>query len=506
MRLAGMIERGQARMTKARDTNKPPAGQSFPIPAPTLGMNTRDAVDKLDPREARSIENMIVENGRLMIRKGQTEHETIPDATSIGSLFTHKGVAAEVLLAGADGEIWDVTGTPDALTSAAYTLDTWSTAQLDDTTIGVNGTDTPWAFDGSAVAATGFSGSGLALEDLRTAHVVNKRFWFTQKGSANVWYGPPNSTSGTLTRFNLKEETKGGYCVGVYPFRTATVMVMSTGEVVSYQGDPQTDFAQAGVYMGPKPVGYDPGLAVGSDLVIMTTSGPLPFEGIATGVAFDTVALNNWGKIATSWAKDFDDFGANAGWNSLFYKGLIYFNIPIDVDKSKQWVFNTRTKAWSYLLGLNGSQLAELNGTLYFGDRASGQVWANTGGTDDGEQIVAPVRAGFFIPFGSLVNGQYALASLNLVASGFVTAQLQIDVQYVESGISAPEVAISSSGSGPWDQPWDEPWGVDGTAQKRWSGVTGFGRAVAVVVQFHSSADKLEWFSTDIIGAPAGPI
>jgi hypothetical protein len=505
MRLASLIERGAARMTKLRDTGAPAPGESFPVPSPTMGMNTRDAVDKLDPREARSIENMIVENGRLVIRKGKTEHQEITGASAVGSAFTHRGVSAEVLLMAADGEIYDVTGEPDALTTEGYSLNVWTMAQLDDTTIGVNGTDTPWAFDGSAIGASGLSGSGLTIEDLRTVHVVNKRFWFTQKSSANVWYGGPGSTTGVLTRFNLSEETKGGVCVGIYAYRGSTVFVMSTGETVSYQGDPQIDFAQSGVYDGPKPVGYDPGLPIQGDLVIMTASGPLPFEAIVAGVAFDTVALNNWGKIATSWAEDFTQFGELEGWNALFFKGLILFNIPTDTDTSKQWIFNTRTKAWSFWTGLHGYQFAELGGTLYFGDRGAGQVWSNTGGTDDGDPIVAPVRAGFFIPFGSR-NGQYTQARLNLEVSGAVTAQLQIDVDYVSRGISAPEVSISASGSGPWDGPWDEPWGSDGTAQKRWSGVTGFGRAVATVVQFNSSADKLEWFSTDIIGAPAGPI
>ena len=133
-----------------RSYGQNPEGESLPIAAPTLGMNTRDGVAALDPREARLIRNMVAENGRLQIRRGRTAHQIIPDADAVGSMFTHEGVSADVLLAAADGEIWDVTGTPDALTSSSYSLNTWSIVQMNDTTLAVNGTDTPWSFDGSA--------------------------------------------------------------------------------------------------------------------------------------------------------------------------------------------------------------------------------------------------------------------------------------------------------------------------------------------------------------------
>lgn len=501
-----MSMRTLARRAAPREYPRQPAGQSFPIPAPSLGMNTRDAVAALDPREARILENAIAENGKVTPRKGKTEHQAVTGATSIGSMFTHEGVSADVLLAAADGEIWDVTGTPSALTSANYSLNTWSMAQFNDTTIGVNGTDTPWAFDGSAVGASGLSGSGLTIDNLRTVRVSGIRLWFTEEGSADVWYGAEAAVTGVLTKFTLSEQTRGGYCVGVYPFGPYTVFVMNTGEIAAYQGDPGSDFSKVKTYSAPKPVGYDPGVDVAGDLILMTASGPIPFEAIAAGIAFNSTALQAWGKIAPSWVADFDRYGANAGWSALFTMGLVIFNIPTDVGASKQWVYNTRNPSWSFWTGLGASQFAELGGVLYFGDRGQGKVFSNTGGSDESDPIVVEIRAGFSYPFGSKVNGQYTLARLNITATGAVTAQLQVDVDYISSGISAPEVPVSSSGSGPWDGPWDEPWGVDGAAQLRWSKIKGYGRAVAPVVRFQSLADNLEFFATDIMAAPAGAL
>lgn len=502
MRMARLAQRANP-----RSYGQAPEGESIPIPAPYLGMNTRDGVMALQPGEARSIRNMIAENGKIVGRKGKTEHQEIEGAGSVGTIWTHEGVTTNVILAAADGEIYDATGTPSVLTSSAnYSLDTWSIEQFNDTSIGVNGTDTPWAFDGSAIGATGLSGSGLTIANLRTIKLVGVRLWLTEEGSADVWYGAPNAVTGALTKFQLSQETKGGYCVGVFPYKSYTIFVMSTGEITAYQGDPGSDFSQVSTYSAPRPVGYDCGVDVQGDLVLMTTSGPLPFEGIAAGVAFDTSALGAWGKIAPSWAMDFESYGSLSGWIAKFYKGLVIFNIPTDTTASKQWVFNTRTKGWSFFDSLNATNFTENGGVLYFGGKDAGFVYSNTGGTDDGEPIVASVRHGFTYPFANKVNGQFTLARINAQATGTVTGQIQVDTDYKEQGVTAPDFPLATAGDGPWDEAWDEAWGEDGEPLLRWSSVKGFGRAVAPVVQFNSQADDLQYFATDVVVAPAGVI
>lgn len=490
-----------------REYQRQPAGRSIPIPAPILGMNTRDGVSSLDPREARLIENMVPDDGKLVIRGGKTTHQTIGSGSSTGSCFTHEGVSDDVLLVASDGKIFDATGTPSQLASG-FSLNTWSFAQFDDTTIAVNGTDTPWAYtsSGGFDSTTGFSGSGLTIANLRTVSVVGIRLWFTEEASADVWYGDVNAITGTLTKFQLAQETKGGYCVGVYPFREYTTFLMSTGEIVIYAGDPGSNFSLAGSYDSPKPVGYDPAVLVGGDLVIMTVNGPIPLEYITSGVAFDTKALQSWGKIAPSWVKDWKTCGSLSPWNAAYLNGLVIFNVPTDSTTSKQWVFNTRVKGWSQWTNLNASQFTELGGTIYFGAKDDNVVFTNTGGTDGVDPIVATIRGGFVYPFESQVNGQFTLARLNINATNAVTAQIQVDVDFNESGISAPAVIVAIGGSGPWGEPWGSPWGSEGAPQLRWHKVKGYGRAVAPVARFSSQSDTLEYFATDLIVAPAGMI
>lgn len=487
-----------------RTYGQAPEGQSIPIPAPTEGMNTRDGVSSLKATECRSMRNMIAERGKCVIRKGRTEHQAITGVSAVGTMFTHQGVSADVIMAAAGGEIWDVTGVPSALTAATYSLNTWSVAQFNDTTVGVNGTDVPWAFDGTSMASSGLSGSGLTIANLRTVHIVGVRMWFTEEASADVWYLPVGAVTGVLTKSNLSLETKGGYCAGIYGFGPHTVFVMSTGETVVYQGDPGSDFAFVKRYDAPRPVGYDPAIDVNGEPVIMTASGPLPFEAIARGIDDNAADLGAWGKIAPSWAADFEDYGSQAGWNGKFFAGLVILNLQVDSETTKQWIFNTRTKSWSFFDELDAYNFTSSGNTLYFGAKDSNQIWRYGGSTDGDEAIVGTIRGGFIYPFQAQVNGQYTLARLNVESSGIVTGQIQVDTDFRELGINATEIPLSSSGSGPWDGPWDGPWGEDGQPILKWSSVKGFGRSVAPVVQFRSRADDLAYYGIDLIATPCG--
>lgn len=480
------------------------SGQSIPLPAPTEGMNTRDGVSSLRPTECRSLKNMLAERGKCVIRGGKTAHQSISGVSSISTMFTHEGVSANVLLAAADGEIYDATGSPSALTTASYGSDVWSMAQFNDTTVAVNGQDTPFAFDGSTVSASGLSGSGLTITNLRTVHVVGVRMWFTEVNQAHVWYLPVNSVTGTLTKFDLGQETKGGYCVGVYGFGANTLFIMSTGEILAYEGDPGTTFSFNKRYETSLPVGFDPGIDVNGEIVLMTAAGPLPFEAIAQGL--DDSNVGSWGKIAPSWADDFNNYGSQSGWNSVFFKGLVILNLQLDSTTSKQWVFNTRTNSWSYFEELNGYQFTEDDGVLYFAEKGSNDIYTYSGGTDAGSSITGIIRGGFTYPFQSQVNGEYTAARLNVDSTGYATAQVQVDTDYKELGISAPEYQISSSGSGAWGEAWGEAWGSNGQPILLWSSVSGFGRAVAPVVKFNSQADDLSYYGIELITSQAGVI
>jgi hypothetical protein len=488
-------------------------GDSFPIPAPLMGLNTRENYTLLQPTEARILQNWLPDEGACKVRPGYAQHQSISGATSVPTLALFKGASAQALIAAADGELHDVTGTPSALTTASYASDRWETENFNGFLFGVNGVDTPWRYNGSAVSATGFTGPTLTT--LQTVAQVRNRLWFTLTSSADVRYGGIGAVTGALTAFQLSQIAAGGKCVAIGSWsRDAgdgsddfTVFVMNTGEVIAYQGDPATNFALVGKYQAPAPVSIGGLVKVGGELVIPTVSGPVPVSAIVAGNAFKPEALAEWGKIAPSWSTDVKRYAANSGWRSHFFAGIVYFVFPTGVTATRIYVHNTRNAAWTIYTGMPAAQFADLAGTLYFGGYSDGKVYRHGTGADDGAEIVTLARQGWTYPLGGNRSAQYTMMSPLIAATGPLNAQFQVDVDFQEKALTAPVVAITADAEGAaWDEEdWDDAdWASDPVTAPRWHSIRGKGRAVAPVMRTYSTADSVEWSVSRILAKPGG--
>lgn len=485
-------------------------GTSFAIPAPFLGLNTREAYTQLQPTEARVLENWLPDEGAVKVRPGYLTHQTISGATTVPTLMRWKGATGEKLMAGANGNIYDVSGAPSSLGSG-YTVNRWSTTNFNGYIFGVNAADTPWRYDGTTFGATGFTGPTLTT--LQTISQARNRLWVTQTNSADVRYGPIGGVTGALTTFQLSQIASGGKCVGIGSWsRDAgdgsddfTVFVMNTGEVIVYQGDPATSFALVGKYMAPAPIGLDFLVKIGGELVIMTRSGPIPLSAVVAGSAFSFDALQTWGKVAPSWRTDFSRYGANAGWNAYFFDGIVYFNIATGLTSTKQYILNTRTNAWGVYTNMPVAMFADYLGSLYFGSYSSGLVYRHAGGTDAGGQIITLARQGASYPGGAGNSKQFTMFMPLMDMDGPTQFQFALDIDFQDSALGSSIFDLSTSGSGAaWGDPWGSEWASPGTSKRRWYSARGYGRAVAPVVRTLSLADNMSWFASQIMGVPGG--
>lgn len=487
--------------------------EGFPIVAPLLGLNTRDDYTTLKATEARTLENWLPDGGSVKVRPGHTSHQTISGASSVPTLMLWKGATGEKLISGAStGKIHDVTGTPSEI-GTGYTNNRWSHANLAGYLFAVNGTDTPWRYDGTTFGATGFTGPTLTT--LQTVSQVRNRLWFTQTNSADVRYAEVGAVTGALTTFQLSQIASGGKCVAIGAWsRDAgdgaddfTVFVMNTGQVIVYQGDPKKSFRLEGKYMAPRPVGVGAVVQVGGELVILTVAGLIPVSAIMAGNAFDPVALEKWGKVAPSWTADFKRYGTQLGWNAHFFNGLVYFIVPTGVATTRIYVLNTRNSAWTIYTKMPVAMFADLAGELYFGSYSDGKVCRHATGADNGAAIITLARQGWSYPGGGNRSNQYTMMRPNFSATGSCQAQFQVDVDFKELPLSAPVVQIITAGEGAeWDEAdWDdEDWASDPVTTSLWYGIVGRGRSVAPVVRTFSTADQVEWFSTDILAKQGG--
>lgn len=494
--------------------------EPFAVPAPLMGLNTLADYTLLQPTEARVLENWLPDGGACSVRPGYLDHQEVSGATEVPTLMVWEGATGRKLIAGADdGELYDVGSTPVAITTAAaYTDNLWSWENLNGYLFGVNGTDTPWRYDGGvATAATGFTGPTLTT--LQTVTLVRDRLWFTRTGTADVSYGGIGAVTGALTAFQLSQIAAGGRCMDVGAWSRdggdgsddLTVFVMSTGQVIVYQGNPATNFTLIGKYAAPAPVGPDCTIQVGGELIIMTVSGPIPVSAILAGkddkTAFNPAALAHWGKISPSWAADYRRYGTNVGWCAYFFNGLVYFVIPTGSTTNKVYVLNTRNSAWTIYTKMPVAMLADLSGNLYFGSSVDGNVFRHAGGSDNGESIETLARQGWTYPTGGKRAMQYTMIRPNITPSASCQAQFQVDTDFLLFPITAPVENISADSEGAaWDEEdWDVPeWAGEPTTDRLWYGIHGKGRAVAPVVKTFSTADSVEWSATDIMAKPAG--
>jgi hypothetical protein len=485
-------------------------GTSFVVPAPFLGLNTREAYTALQPTEARILENWLPDEGAVKVRPGYLSHQVVIGSSSIPTLMKWKGASGEKLLDASNGSIHDVSGASIVL-GTGYANNRWSTANFNGYIFGVNATDFPWRYDGTTFGATGFTGPGLT--SLQTISQARNRLWCTLVNSADVVYGPIGGVTGALTTFQLSQIASGGKCMNVGSWsRDAgdgsddfTVFVMNTGEVIVYQGDPATSFALVGKYQSPKPIGTDFLLKIGGELVIMTSSGPIPISAVVAGNAFSFDALQTWGKVAPAWRADFSRYGSNPGWNAYFFDGIAYFNVATGLTNTKQYVLNTRTNAWTSYSNMPVAMFADYLGSLYFGGTSTGTVWRHAGGTDNGSQIITLARQGASYPGGSSKAKQFTMYMPLMDMNGPTQFQFGLDVDFRDSALGSSVFDLSTSGSGAaWGDPWGSPWASPGTAKRRWYSAKGYGRAVAPVVRTLSVADSCSWYASQIIGVPGG--
>lgn len=488
----------------------PAIAQPVPIPSPCAGINSRDGVAALKPSEARSLVNWDPDGSVCRPRKGFVS-DSAGGASSyaVHTLAAYNGSTGSLRIGVNGGKIWNFSSAAAIqLYDGMYADSRFQTECYNNYLFGVNGTDVPWAFNGTTVGATGFLGSGLTLSNLINVRKVRNRLWFCEKNSADVWYGDIGAITGALTKFQLSQIGSGGYlmAVGAHSQDAGdgpddyTVFVMSTGEIIVYAGDPSTTFSKVGNYFMPSPVGRQCLVNIGGALAVITTIGLVPVQSAVTGVAFDVFALGNYGKVGPSLKDDVNSYGTLAGWHAVYHEGKVILNVPITSAASKQWVFNALTGAWTTWTGFSAASLCVQGSDLYFGSWTNGVTYKRSGYLDAGALISLSSRGAFI----SNPSGRRMRASairFDMLVEGSITGRYGLDANNVTSDISGlPIVGIASStASTPWGSPWGSDWSTSTQYSEDWLSVDGDGQQLAVAFDATANVTTLQWPSVHLL-------
>lgn len=503
-------------------------GGTQSMPAPYGGLNLRDDITALKPNEARFLNNWLPDGGVCRIRPGSEDHGTGVGSGEVQTLATYYGKSSEKLIACGGGAIYDATSAGAASSKASgFTANRWSHDSYKNQLFLVNGVDAPQDYDGSSVAATIWTGSGLTITNLKTVRAVRDRMWFTENDEADVWYGSIGAITGALTKFSLSQVASGGKCIAIDSWSRdsgdgqddLTVFVMSTGQIILYEGDPETTFTLVGKYgssSSAHPVDEDAVFKVGGELIVITRAGFLPVSAAAGGVSLSMTSVDPWGKIAPLVESLAAKHSDKDGWRGIVSNGTVYVTVPtVNGSLSTQLVLNLKNGSWSTITGWNASSIAHFQGDLYFGSMSGGKVKKVTGKQDGTTNIVAQARSAFIVPENDLsTTNLYTAVRVKISAQGSLSGSLGVDTDYFEGSLVGPQttlfgaVTTTSWGDGTKGNSiggdWGDPWGSRAQPSNNWQTAVGEGRSVAVKLSAVSGAEMVTWFASDILWKPGG--
>jgi len=507
-------------IVKPRKASGRPVSSTASMPAPTGGLNGRDAIANMKESEAPIMTNWFPSTSSVDVRKGYATHATGLTG-AVDTLMSYNTGTTQELWAIANGEIVEVTAA-GAVGAAAVTG--LANSRFQHITMGtaggyfllaVNGQDKMQVYTGSAWYEDGTTTTVTGVDTADCIHINNfkNRVWLIEKDTLKAWYLPVSSIGGAANALDLSGLFKqGGYLMAMVNWTIDNAagiddyaaFITSEGEVALYQGtDPSSanTWALKGTFRIGRPIGRRCAIKAGADVLLLTTDGAFPLsKSLLTDRSQLQEAVTD--KISNLITAAIRSYETNFGWQPILYPtgSKLILNIPTtESANSYQFVMNTITGAWCTFTGWNAFCWEVLGDTLYFG--GSGKVYtADTGTDDDGDDIETDVQQAFSY-FGS--KGQmkhFKMVRPIFLAEGDVTPAVLMNVDY-ETRIPQYGPAYSGSAGSEWDiAPWDtSDWGSGDNILKKWQSVSGVGYSGGVRVKTSTQGLNVRWQSTDIV-------
>lgn len=519
-RLTATRRKESTRNTQDARTQRIPSAPMLPIPVG--GLDAISPITNMPPGSALAMDNWFPQLRYIEVRRGNVQHSD----TAVGDFpvetlapYSAANVINDKLFAATGGAIWDVTTSTPSEVVPAQISDRWqyvnfSTAAAQFLFM-VNGADPAIHWNGTVWANPAITGVDPAT--LVNVAVFKSRLWFCQSESIDAWYMPADLVAGAATRFRLGGVfNEGGYLQAVATWSIEggdgpddrIAFLSSRGEIAVYQGtDPTSSatFALVGVYKIGAPIGRRCALKVGGEVAVICDDGVIPMSkamvidrGEATSVALTANIQPLINDVVRRHRSKF-------GWQMVLYpRGTrAILNVPLLENESQyQYVINTISGAWCRFIGMHANCWAVFQDRLFFGGNDGTVYEADSGGTDDGETIVANLESAF-TDAGSPMLKQFHLVRPFINADGgdIVAPAIAINVDFRQSGIlNATESAIPFVAQ--WDEAlWDQDvWPAEERLVADWQGVAAItGNTVSVRLQVSQQSEGGAEFTLQLL-------
>jgi len=508
--------------------------QPITVPAPIGGLNGRDPLASMAPQDAYLMDNAFPGTASVDSRKGTIKYSNASLGAPVQSLEVYAGGAGDRMLAWAGGRVYDVsTPIPQQLTSGLLSnlvVTTMFSNAADNAQhlIIVSGFDQPRRYDGTALSTLNLTGMTGSQNTLNTVFAFKSRLYFGQRDRLGFYYLPVGAIQGALSYFDLGQVARrGGYLVAIASFSESgngstpndyIVFITNKGEMIVYAGnDPSSvaGWALVGRYYAAAPIGPKCTLNYGTELILLTEEGALPFSEIrrAGDAQAAGVAGAGYSAITSKLGNYLSAFNANAGvpgWQGVQYSGgggWLLLNVPATSSISGQYhhyVMNTTTNAWCRFTGWNGLTFTVFNKRLYFGRFDGFVMLADEGRFDDGVPVRCDIKQAYnYFDDGSgmaFLQKHFQWAALLVSCDGEPPLSGKFNVDYSEDTPGYVNQLAPSAGA-EWDlAAWDAgTWGDDGRTQRfivtlNKGGVTG-----SLWLRASLQGLTLRWYATQYI-------
>ncbi len=493
------------------------SSQTKTVPAPIGGLNARDQLSAMDPRDAIVLDNMFPRTSDLVSRKGFTNFTTgLPLA--VNSLMVYAGVSTSTLFAASSAGIYDVTagGAVGAAVVTGLTSSKWQYVNMATAggkyLIAANGADLMKNWDGTTWTNPAITGLGaFTTADMIHINIWASRIWLTQKNSMSVWYLPVNSIAGAAAEINFGPLfDRGGKIVatatwtidGGYGMEDNLVILTSKGQVAVYRGtDPSAaaTFIKVGVYDIGTPVGNRCFTKFGGEMVMITLDGFEPLsKSLSSTRTNNSIAISD--KISGLVTQSTTDYQTNFGWEIINFptENMLIFNVPVrSGTESHQYVMNTITGSWCRFKGWNANCFAVMDDVLYFG--GNGVVCkAWQGQADNGANIAVDAKPAFsfFDAMGRLKIWKMARPIFLATANPSPAIGLNVDFDETDN----TQASTYSGSAALWDAAlWDAAIWSGYAIFKDWQSINGYGFCAALRLKFSSNILDVRWSSIDYV-------
>lgn len=489
------------------------------VPGPIGGWNARDSLDTMQAGDAVVLDNWFPREGYIETRLGSVSYCDTAQALGIKALMTANLAASQKMVAGVNGKLINVSSSSPSTLGTGFASDLWKYTNFHGKIFMVALGNAPQDWDGTSLASTSWTGSGLTITNLIDTLVYRSRIYFIESNTANLWYGGTDAITGALSKFDLSGlGNTGGKLIG---FETQTndggdgaddllILFMSSGDIIVYGGANPSDSSwnEIGVFHAGALVANGSCRKIGSDLVAITQDGFVALNKIFPFGRNLSTRQTISDKISNAASFAVQTYAANNGWSITLYPNgsKLIFNVPRSAAKFDQYIMNINTGAWCRFTGWDGQCFTVYNGSLYFGGTDGIVYHADTGYTDNSSAIVCETQTAWNY-FGDRAHiKRFTMARPIFQSVHDSGAIMALGVDYDSAIPTNALTTITATAPAQWDTAvWDQSLWADSIRTARsWDSLYGIGYNCSLRLRIATNDQQVRWFSTNYVFEPGG--